>query len=294
MTEAGSSNSNATLKPARVLAVLTLIPGVPLLLASIAALALFYLAPGRFSALLAQMPGERWIRAALAFTPAAALGVIILALLYALERPHPEAQAEQGDGAGLRVDRALMLLALPGLLLSVTLLGLSIVAPGRFGLLIEPLPGDRFLRWALWLPPLPLLGLVLLGVYWNVRQRGPDAWFAARWAAGLTLSAAAPMLLISWLVLALYIFNRERFTSMLARLSEPTFVRMALLLFPVVLLLVVMLAGLYLFSSRKGALQAPRDSRPAPLWLLSAGLILTTATGMGLLGGVLYLLLRAG
>ena len=71
----------------RVLAALVLFPTVPMLMLSVSALALFYLAPSRFGALLSRLPGESIIRSALVFAPATLFAIVILALLYVLEKP---------------------------------------------------------------------------------------------------------------------------------------------------------------------------------------------------------------
>jgi hypothetical protein len=77
----------------RWVAGLLLIPSVPLLLLSVAALGLFYVAPERFGELLARLPGDQYLRSALAFAPAALLAFVVLAVLYALERPGPPEEA---------------------------------------------------------------------------------------------------------------------------------------------------------------------------------------------------------
>ena len=83
--EMGSGFGNTG--PTRLVATLVLIPTVPMLLASIAALALFYIAPVRFGNLINRLPGETFIRTALFFAPATLFAVVVLAALYALEKP---------------------------------------------------------------------------------------------------------------------------------------------------------------------------------------------------------------
>ena len=78
----------------RWVAGLLLVPSVPLLLLSVAALGLFYVAPQRFGELLEQLPGDQYLRSALAFAPAVLLAFVVLAILYALERPAPA----EGEG----------------------------------------------------------------------------------------------------------------------------------------------------------------------------------------------------
>ena len=50
-----------------------------MLLASVAALALFYLAPTRFGNLIDRLPGETFIRTALVFAPATLFAIVVLA-----------------------------------------------------------------------------------------------------------------------------------------------------------------------------------------------------------------------
>jgi hypothetical protein len=78
----------------RWVAGLLLVPSVPLLLLSVAALGLFYVAPQRFGELLERLPGDQYLRSALAFAPAVLLAFVVLAILYALERPAPA----EGEG----------------------------------------------------------------------------------------------------------------------------------------------------------------------------------------------------
>ena len=79
----------------RWVAGLLLVPSVPLLLLSVAALGLFYVAPQRFGELLERLPGDQYLRSALAFAPAVLLAFVVLAILYALERPEPA----EGEGS---------------------------------------------------------------------------------------------------------------------------------------------------------------------------------------------------
>src|SRR3972149_4570000 len=85
----------------RWVAGLLLVPSVPLLLLSVGALGLFYVAPQRFGELLERLPGDQYLRSALAFAPAVLLAFVVLAILYALERPAPAA-GEEGGAASAR------------------------------------------------------------------------------------------------------------------------------------------------------------------------------------------------
>ena len=96
-TRASRPRSGST---TRWVAGLLLVPSVPLLLLSVAALGLFYVAPERFGELLERLPGDQYLRSALAFAPAVLLAFVVLAILYALERPAPaEGEGEEAASA---------------------------------------------------------------------------------------------------------------------------------------------------------------------------------------------------
>ncbi len=87
MDETGSQRFIAGGQRSRVVATLVLVPAVPMLLLSIASLGLFYLAPVRFGQLISRLPGESLIRTALVFAPATLFAIVVLATLYAVEKP---------------------------------------------------------------------------------------------------------------------------------------------------------------------------------------------------------------
>jgi hypothetical protein len=311
----------------RLVATLVLVPTVPMLLLSVAALALFYLAPTRFGALLARLPGETFIRSALVFAPATLFAVVVLAVLYARDKPPEEVirdwpgrvadQAGEPVAAGRPFPythltaRLVLFPAVPGLLFSIAVWGLSFVSPGRFDRLIEPLPGDRYLRPLVNVFPILLFFVVLVATFLAFPEppygrRATSTSRVTRLAVSVVLVSAVPTLVFSLAALGLFYFSPTRFDRLIAALPYEQFVRLALVFAPAVLLGVVLLAMLYL--GRKGSGFAMQPSPPASvrrgptdlrglrstigLWVLVGGLTLTAVTGLGLLGVVLYLVLR--
>ena len=294
----------------RLLATLVLIPTVPMLLASVAALALFYLAPTRFGNLLSRLPGDDVIRMALVFAPATLLATAILALLYAIEAP-PEAAPrtrEEGRAAparwsALQLARWALTLAVPALFLAVSVSVLSFVAPSRFESFIERLPGTSYLWMGIRAAPALALGVVLAAVSLALFSGGRAGQRdLLRLSVGLILLPTVPMFLLSLAALAFFQFFPGRFASLIARLPEEAFLRLVLLAAPAILIVVLILAGLYLWDTparMAGSRKPPVEALPqgrfeslrpvAAVWVLVGGLILTAALGVGVLG-VLFLL----
>jgi len=293
-----------------------LVPSVPMLCLSIAALALFYTSPGRLDRVLAVLPGDQFLRLALFFAPATLFAIVVMALLYALEpaRPAPAAPAQPVARTAAPQPRLLRALAVGtavALLLSVGLLLLSFVAPGRFGLLIEPLPGDRYLRPLIRVAPFVFsAALVLLA---SLAARRPDqaaergqpapAWSAAVWSVRLLLVPAIPLLLFSLGALVLYYGAPSRFDTLMATLGSEAFIRLVLFFAPFLLFAVIALAALYLGRPARPAAAMVSANIPSAgpssgvrsMWgvaLLSAGLTATAMLGLAGIGVVAYLLLR--
>jgi membrane protein implicated in regulation of membrane protease activity len=298
-----------------------LVPTVPMLLLSVAALAVFYAAPTRFGRLLAQLPGEEIIRSLLVFAPATLLGIVILAALYALERPQPEAQrepspvqkprqAQRPREAGLS-QIAAWLLPPSGLLLLAAIAGrlLAFVSPERWQALLAPLPGDRYLSPLFAAAPWVLLVIVavLTVIVWRSRSRRPhrppDQRRAARIGAVATLIAALPLLGLSLTALVAFAAAHDRFERVLARLTQEAFLRLGLVFTPAALLSLVLLALLVLFFSAMGremdrSSATPSTQPPAAwrqnlaVWVLTAGLTFSAILGLGLGGVAIYLVIR--
>ncbi len=293
-----------------------LVPTVPMLLLSVAALAIFYAAPTRFGRLLAQLPGEEIIRSMLVFAPATLLGIVILAALYALERPDAAARAKpvevKRQPQAMRLSRSAAWLLPPAVLLflaSVAARLLAFVSPSRWQALLAPLPGDRYLAPVFEAAPWLLLALLvaLTVVVWrsrNAQSVGPlDQRQAARIGAVATLIAALPMLGLSLAALAVFAASPERFAKLLARLTQEAFVRLGLVFTPAALLSLVLLAVLVLFFSAVGR-QMDRSSAESAkprgatwrqtlaVWVLTAGLAFSAIVGLGLGGVAIYLVIR--
>src|SRR4030067_1719518 len=86
---------------ARGLPGLVLVPAVPLLLASVLALAAFYAAPQRFGAWLSKLPGDTYLRTAMIFAPASLVAGVVLATVYlrdSADQEEPSARLSGGLG----------------------------------------------------------------------------------------------------------------------------------------------------------------------------------------------------
>jgi cation transport ATPase len=285
-----------------VLAALVLVPSVPMLLASAAALLLFYMAPVRFGNLISRLPGESVIRTILVFAPATLLAVVVLALLYAVDQGGstavPIKMKEQslskptGEGgfyspAAVR-QTALTLSVIPliaALLFSLAVWSLSFVSPGRFDRFLEPFPGERYLRALVPIAPWILFALVLalLALITVQRERsrskrsrrwmqdllsGAGVW--VRWAVSAILMFALPALGISILALGATWLRPERISVWIEKLPFDSLVRLGLLFAPPMLFAVVVLAFLYLEASKKNMstesqkdlTAGPKEARP--------------------------------
>ena len=301
------SQAEATSPAVRLAAKLVLIPTVPLLLGSVAALGLFYAAPTRFSRLLARLPGEDILRTILFFAPVTLFAIVVLAALYALEKPGAPAPARPAP----RMAASPLLVTGPLLLAAVTAWVARFLAPGRFAAMLEPLPGTSVLHSVVTFAPPALLVLNMALLLW-VGRRPPRGALAAkapsqpapptnRWAravAGLLLVPTLPMLLVSIVALALYTFSPERLNALLTQLSQPTVVRLGLLFGPAALTAIVFLAALYLLSSARPA-PVPDALRPSgetrqflAVGVLVTGLAVTALIAVGLIGALAWLLIR--
>jgi hypothetical protein len=308
---------------------LLLIPSVPLLLLSVAALALFYVAPERFGELLARLPGDQYLRSALAFAPAALLAFVILAILYALERPPraggaPEAAAPGGAepaapasaaiptaaraipgppraSLAFRLSTLALLVTTPAFLAAAVAALLAFIAPDRFWEVLSELPGQRYLRAGVPLAPLALLGVLALAGVSAARSATP-AWAGGRrWLASavprLPTAVSLVVAMLLWLSslagLLLFQLRPGLLERLVDRISTETLLRVQLAFAPVVLFAVVLLAGLSLIGGRpglRGGGQAARSA--AAVAVLSLGLLLTALLAVALLAAVAAIILR--
>lgn len=310
----------------RFVATLVLIPSVPLLLLSVAALALFYISPNRFGDLISRLPGEAFVRMALVFAPATLFAIVVLALLYAFDRPAEKvARAEPDRGADVPITlskeggarsytrwlaRLSLAPAVLALLASTGLWTLSFISPSRFDRLLTPLPGDRYLRPLVPWAPIGLFIVVLLGIYLAYDGRSFTRGVArssrpVSLAVGIVLVSAAPILLFTMAALGLYYLSPTRFEQVLARLPYEEFTRLVVTFAPAALFALVLLAFLYLQKQRIGPTQPMEVNTvrqmgisfqelrsTSAVWVLVGGLILTAAVGLGLLCVVIYLIVR--
>ena len=300
----------------RVAALLVLIPTLPMLLASLAALILFYVAPTRFGRVLDRLPGEEIIRSVLAFAPATLLAIVVLAVLYALERPGPPTVV---PAAPARAPRRLMAppllaISLPLLLAASAAWVARWIAPGRFDLLLEPLPGTTVLQGLVsWAPPLLLAVNLAVVVRMLLSPAGeparvPPSWPSVvqrlvRLGAALILLPSAPLLLLSLGALLYSFGSPERLAGLVDKLSQPTLIRLGLTFVPLTLLALVLMAALALLAApaRRVAVEAlvPAPA-PAPgsarqtlaVVVLVGGLMLTVVAGAGLIASLIWLLAR--
>ncbi len=290
---------------ARLVAGLVLIPSIPLLLASAGALALFYVAPTRFGQLLARLPGDQYLRSALAFAPAVLLALVVLAILYLLEGPAPAVGAQATAALpGLRSAAPWAWLARQALIVLVPLLTLATVAallsfamPDRFWGLLADLPGQRYLRVAVPVAPLGIGALMILfGLLSRRAGDGYRTWPLAdrlpRLLPAVLLALASLMLVASVAALALFALQPARLESLINRIPAETILRLELAFAPIALLAVVMLAALSLLRGRPQS-AAPRGMHTSSglQRLISAGLILAMIIGMALLAGAAFLIL---
>ena len=303
----------------RVLAAIVLVPAVPMLLLSVGTLLLFYLAPARFGELLSRLPGESFIRSALVFAPATLFAIVVLAVLYAIEKPAMPAKVEvKTKAAAVGGQRPLSLRAtsrfvLPissaAWLFSLALWSLSFISPNRYERLLDPFPGESYLRSLTPVVPWILFAIVIVAALYAFNQDstvgrrehlGASTRRLIRPAVGAVLASAIPALLGSLAALGLYWLQPERFARLLERLPFDTLVRAAMVFVPPTSFVVVVLASLYLLGTslrETAAATRPHQHRSRTrsdlgMFVLVSGLSLSAALGLGLLGSILYLLLR--
>jgi len=312
-----SPDTNAGARLSNWFATLVLVPTVPMLLASVAALALFYLAPARFGAILARLPGESFLRTALVFAPATLFAVVVLAFLYAIDRPEDspveaeEATREKPDGARLAAWIALVPVA-PGLLLSSALWALSFVSPSRLERLIEPLPGTSYIRRLIpFAPPLLFLAAFILLAYLFlsaprdverpvIRKTGLQRFTDVSVFTTLVFAVLAFMLALA--ALATYHFKPDTFAALIAHIPLDEMVRTLMMFSPAILFALVVLAVLYLMKGDRHPLgeddvdEAVAAGVPlrenAATMVLVAGLSFSAVAAIGVLGTLAYMLLR--
>ncbi len=279
----GPGNSTGQDSPSitRIAAVLVLIPAVPGLLGSIAAMLLFYFSPGRFNRLLARLPGETMLRSLLFFAPSALFAVVLLAVLYAREgsasRLQAGGQAQAAGGNPVLVQfaaRSGLFFGVPGMLAASAALLLSFASPSRFEALIAPLPGTRYIEALLPFVPLGLLFVVVpsllvitnLVSFGRAKKARPAGDAAAKFSRGLVLTILIPsvmLLAMAVAALALSYVSPPHFEKLVDRLTSEGVIRLGLLFGFSALLAVVLLSSLFLLmrpgSTATGDIKADPD-----------------------------------
>ncbi|MGH2628300.1 MAG: hypothetical protein ACRDHY_16800 [Anaerolineales bacterium] len=296
----------------RMLAVIALIPTVPLFLASVAALGIFYLAPERFDRFLSRLPGDEILRGALFFAPATLFAVGVLAALYALEAPRlPPVAAPARPGLPF-APTWLPIASGTGLLfIAFSTLVLTWVAPGRTTRLLETLPGAlltvRRLQYgslALGILALGLIGYMIwrrgsamrAGRATPAADDGRDLTTWARAAARLVLLPAVPLFLLSLAGLALSFADPERFAGWMERIALSDWIRLVLIFAPTSLAAILFLALMVLLAQGRPpageAAKVDETRSEVGVWVLVGGLSLSAGVAMGLLGAVALLFVR--
>jgi hypothetical protein len=254
--------------------VVVLVPAVPLLLMSVAALAVFYTMPTRFNAWLNRLPGDDLLRTALIFAPATLVAIIVMAVLYANDAPRRQAveatrpsfrrqsiQARQRGGLA----RASLWLTIPLLMLVAAAHLVAFVVPERVDYWLRLLPATalltRLFDISLYLV-LAAIGIGLLLGFAPVRKATPATgagrgWTTARVArfgALLILVPSLALLLLTGAGLVWVSVSPERLAWLAERLPAETLLRLGLMFSPAMLLGLVVLAGLYLAAPGRGEL----------------------------------------
>jgi hypothetical protein len=243
-----------------------LIPAVPLLALSVAALAVFYTMPTRFNAWLNRLPGDDLLRTALIFAPATLLAIIVMAVLYANDAPRREAleatrPARSRPALRIRrrggLGRASLWVSLPALMLVAAAHLVAFVAPERTERLLQALPATPILTRLFALSPYVVLAAVGLGLFVGFAPgRAPAkeaessrGWTTARIArlgALLILVPSIGLLLLSISGLVWVNASADSLAWLTDRLPAETLLRLGLMFAPAMLLGLILLAGLYL------------------------------------------------
>jgi hypothetical protein len=267
----------------RVSAIVVLITAIPLLLLSSLALALFYAAPARFEHILTRLPGEAAIRTILIFAPVTLLAIIVLAVLYAVEKPSFEVtrpqvvqRLEAVKEPITRFSRLdlqhiawwVLLLSFAALLFLIPARAAAFLSPTRFENLLGRVPGGDVLSSIVHSGPIILLILEILAVLLLIRTRMETTggereilmpgmrWLQKagpiRLSVGIVLLFSLPILLVSVISLVLFFARTESFLNLIDHLPAEVPLRMGLVFIPASLIIVASLAVLFLVRQRSG------------------------------------------
>jgi hypothetical protein len=313
----------------RVVATVILVVAVPMLLLSSSALALFYIAPNRFEGILARLPFEAAIRTVLIFAPVTLLAIIVLAVLYAFEKPSVEVTRPQvvravepeGEPITLSLQRVgwwVMWVAFAGLLMLIPIRAAAFLSPTHFENFLARLPGDRWLDFLIHTGPFLLLLVeffaVTLFLGARIKPSGRDEevvlpvmkWLRkigpTRLTVGVVLTSGLPILILSLMALILFFTRTEDLLGLLSGLPGEVPLRMGLIFIPTSLTIVITLAVLFLIrrgiESESAFNFVLGDQLSLELvlwylsWFLSWAVALANVTILGLVVGVIVLILR--
>jgi hypothetical protein len=292
--EARVSSSHYT----RWVAGMVLFVAIPLLLMSISALAVFYATPERFDSIVSRFPGEAAIRTVLIFAPVTLLAIVVLAILYAVEKPSLEVTRPQltrpldvARYAGTWMDRLnvqhlawwTLLLSSVVLLILTPIRAAAFLSPTRFENFLGRYPGEHLLNFVVHSGPIMFLVVEILAgfVFVVARIKGIGGereilmpgmrWMrkvgSTRLAVGIVLALSVPILVVSLTSLVLFFVRTESFLGLIDRLPGEVPLRMGLIFIPASLILVVALALLFLLKQKSGgevsSLEAESDARQA-------------------------------
>jgi hypothetical protein len=147
----------------------------------------------RVDAWIEALPGTKYMIQAIDLAPLAlilAVGVGVLLGFAPVERvgeasavPEPRRRWSRSQ-LGRTAARLVLTAATPALALSLLGLFVQIVAPARLARLLEPLPGDAYVRLLLTLAPLALLAVFLLSLLYLLGPLDPGRTQPVRTAAG--------------------------------------------------------------------------------------------------------------
>jgi hypothetical protein len=263
----------------RLAATVILLVAAPLLLLSSLALALFYVAPTRFGNFLSRLPGEVAIRTVLFFAPVTLLAIVVLAVLYAFEKPvieitrprlipvpepKPKRAALSAGPALFRFAWWSLWLSIPILLASIAVRAAAFLSPSKFDSFLKRFPAESTMSVAVEAGPFLLILLVALELVALFTSRGtiPEGdqkgiprmkrWLyrigPARLAVGAVFIFTLPLLLASLLALLAFFSRPERTLDILTGLPKEVVLRMGLIFAPASLFVVVILAVLFLLQ----------------------------------------------
>ncbi|NIM95553.1 MAG: hypothetical protein GTO18_17790 [Anaerolineales bacterium] len=330
--EGSPSTKSGGVAYTRVAAIFVLLLAIPGLLLSVITLGVFYAIPDRFGNLLARLPGEAVIRTVLIFAPVTLLAVVVLAVLYAFEKPvlddtkpiaavRVEAEAVEVPRINLRrLGWQVLVAGLLLLLLFITVQSAAFLSPAKFDNFIGKLPGGGILQFLSDIGFFLLVGLVLIALFLTygtrrgvegsgeelnslrrwVRTTGPS-----RFAIGVVLLFSLPLFLLSMLSLTVFFIRPEGVLNFLTNFSKEVILRMGMVFVPASLFIVVALAILFLLrrvsveesvgvAGTDGVI-VPADWSPLRWygsWALVFGLTAAGAAIYGVITGVLVLMLR--